>query len=207
MLLNAVRATGALAGVLLVACDPPPCATPFIGDRKLPVEAVLIALAAGDTFSDIAPGATIALEPPPQGGYVTYVGARVRNLNSCKVAFEGRLREPSTSVELGFDRREANLLLDANGYGVPESPARASMPNVNPCPDYGPNDIHDRTLTLEVKITDPEGRSTLASTPVVPRCQLSDPGYQYNCTCTCSANYFLGKCNFGDGGNDLGGVD
>ena len=207
MLLSAPRIAALLAAAQWAACAPK--CTVFIGDRNLPVEAVLIASTPTDALSDILAGATVQLEPPPQGGYVTYAGARVKNVaaGSCDVTFAGSLREPSTGTEVGFDRRQSKLVVDANGFGVPEAPAHQNVPNINPCPDYGPTDAHDRTLTLEMNITDAEGRTGFISTPVVPRCQLSDPGVEYNCNCTCSANYFLGKCNFGDGGNDLAGTD
>ncbi len=200
-----------LIGVLCVLIAPgckasdPQCG-PFIGDPSRPAEARLVALSQGQVV-DVTDGSALSLEYPPQGGYVVYVGARVRNVSSCNADFQGQLLEPLNGNVLGFDRRQANLVLGADGWGRAPAPETSNFPNVNLCPDNSPNDVQARTLTLEMKITDRDGRTVTVSAPVVPRCQFADPGMQFNCVCTCSASYFPGKCGFGDGGNSDGSTE
>ncbi len=176
------------------------CPTGFVGDPKLAAEAVVIWTdGINDTFADLTDGQALPLEPPPQGGYVIYVAARVRNMDGCALQFRGRLRDADTHDEVGYDARSSNLVVRADGYGYPEA-NNSDVSNVNGCPQVSPKDVQGKTYDLEMTVVDQDGRTVVVVKPVVPTCSLADPIIQNHCVCTCSANYFPGKCGFGDGG-------
>lgn len=147
------------------------------------------------TLTEVQPGQPIPLEPPPQGGYVLYVAARVRNLLGC-VEFRGRLVDPATGKELGFDARSATLERHADGWGWPNASSLSNVSNVNGCPAYD-RGIHGQRLDLEVTVVDRQRRQVTVRHPVVPTCMHAGPTLQRDCICTCEKGYYLGKCNFG----------
>src|SRR5437868_15357474 len=108
-----------VVALLCAGCPSPPrCAAGFIGDPKLPPELqMLITDGASQMFSLVMMGQPANVQPPPQGGYVLYVGAQARNLDACGVSVQGQLRDPATNDQLGFDARTANLILGADGWG------------------------------------------------------------------------------------------
>jgi hypothetical protein len=192
--------------VLLAACGPPgpSCPAGFVGDPALPPEGALIYTNGRDgVIIEHRDGSPIPLEPPPQGGYVMYIAARVRNMNGCGIEFRGRLLNPDNGVEIGFDARSANLVVGADGWGRPDPQNNANLSNVNGCPDYTPRDVHALPHTLELTVVDRDRRTLTLRHTIVPTCMLSDPYWQNDCVCTCQANYFLGKCNAAfDAGTD-----
>jgi hypothetical protein len=196
-----------LTVLFLAGCpDPPRCPAGFIGDPKLPPEGIMVYTNGYDrVLHDVMPGDAIPLEPPPQGGYVMYVAARVKNMDACGIEFRGRLRDPATGNEVGFDARSATLQKGADGYGRPDPGNNANLSNVNGCPDYTAKDVHLETYDIEVTVVDRQGRRLDLKHPVVPTCMISHPDIQKDCECTCKANYFLGKCRLViDGGTDDG---
>src|SRR5262245_50382520 len=94
----------------VVACsdskDPPKpitCAAGFVGDPAQPPQIAMVYTdGISQQLSDVAAGERIPLEPPPQGGYVMYLGARVLNLDAC-VELSGKLKDPDTGNQAGFD--------------------------------------------------------------------------------------------------------
>jgi hypothetical protein len=154
-------------------------------------------------LAEVTANQPIPLEPPPQGGYVMYLAAKVRNMQAC-VEFQGRLRDRATRNEVGFDARGSTLVINADGWGYPNPSNNANVSNVNGCPDYSAKDVHGESYDLEMTVVDREGRSVLVTQPIVPTCMLADPATQKDCVCTCAANYMLGKCNFApDGGTGI----
>ena len=83
------------------------------------------------TLTDVHDGDLVPLARPPQGGQVSYVAARVRNINRCAVQLQGRFRDPTTMVELGFDGRNVDLIVGADGWGRPDV-TRAGEPGERP---------------------------------------------------------------------------
>jgi hypothetical protein len=152
-------------------------------------------------LNEVQPGQVIPLEPPPQGGYVLYVGARVINIGAC-VEFRGRVRDPGPSkTEVGYDARGTTLVQHADGWGWPDPSDNSNVSNPNPCPDYGTADITGGNWELQMVVADRfSARTVEVVQPIVPKCMLSDAATQADCVCTCSANYFLGKCGMLDGG-------
>jgi len=178
-------------------CPKPRCEAGFIGDPALEPEGVLLYTNGADKqLHELAPNGTLPLMPPPQGGYVVYVAAKVKNLDACGIEFAGRFRDPTTGNEQGFDARSTTLLRKDDGYGWPNIDDNSNFSNVNPCPDYGPRDVHGQRWKFELTATDRGGRRLRLTADTLLTCQHMDPTLQADCICTCSANYFLGKCNF-----------
>jgi hypothetical protein len=182
----------------------PKCKAGFVGDPAQPPQAIMVVTdGVSQMISDVQPNQKVPLEPPPQGGYVMYLAARILNMDAC-VEFAGNLKDPDTNMQVGFDARGSTVIVGADGYGHPDPSSNANLANVNGCPDYGTIDVQGKTLTLEMTVTDKDGRKAVVSQPIVPSCMLSDPATQADCICQCSANYTLGKCN---PANDGGGTD
>ena len=166
---------------------PPPCDDTFIGDPSLPPEAILIVTdGLSGAASDVIAGGTVPLVRPPQGGQVTYAAARVRNMNRCAVQFRGRFRDPTTMAELGFDGRNADLVVGADGWGRPDVTHLSNLANIPLCPDNDPvRDNQGTPALLEIQIADQKGHSVTASLMVVPTCTSTDPAMQALCKCEC----------------------
>lgn len=151
-------------------------------------------------LAPVAPGGQVLIKPPPQGGYVLYVGAQVRNVDACNIELRGRMSDPKTGEQIGFDARTTDLIPSGDGWGRPDPSNNANVANVNACPHYKDLDLHGHPYTLEMTATDAGGRRATVSQTVTPTCQFTDAREQRDCECTCGANYMLGKCDFRDGG-------
>jgi hypothetical protein len=191
--------------VAVAGCSGPPrkitCAAGFIGDPTRPPQAVMVYTdGLSQQLVEVQPNQAIPLEPPPQGGYVMYVGARILNMDAC-VELRGNLKDADTGNQVGFDGRSSTVARRDDGWGWPDATSNSNLANVNGCPDYLPKDVQGRTYALEMRVVDKDGRTAEVTRPIAPTCMLSDPATQANCICTCSANYFLGKCSaLADGG-------
>jgi hypothetical protein len=182
----------------------PTCDDTFIGDPSLPVEAVLVYTdGVSSTLVDVTAGAAVPLARPPQGGFVSYVGARVRNINRCSVQFRARYRDPATNVELGFDGRNADLVVGADGWGRPDATQLSDLANLPLCPDNDPvRDNQGQPALLEVMVSDQHNHSATVSQMVVPTCAASDPIVQALCLCDCNHAPPAGRmCMLPDGGS------
>ena len=166
----------------------PTCDDTFIGDPSLPVEAVLVYTdGVSGMLADVTAGDEVPLARPPQGGQVSYVGARVRNINRCSVQFRARYRDPGTKVELGFDGRNADLVVDADGWGRPDVTQLSDLANVPLCPDNDPvRDNQGSRRCSKSWSSDQHGHSATVSAMVVPTCTASDATMQALCDCECN---------------------
>jgi hypothetical protein len=143
---------------------------------------------------------SIALEQPPQGGWVFYVEPHARNMDVCGLALTTSLTDTCTHTIVVLETRPVSLEDDGTGWGVPRNIAGDGL--VAACPQAMPTrDLDGQPYVLDVVATDRDGRTAKASIEIVPNC--SDPF----CTCQCSRSYRLGdSCTPGDAGVD-GGVD
>jgi hypothetical protein len=193
---------------LLAGCpDPvkPRCPAGFVGDSSKPVEVeMLVTDGTSMMLSPVADGADIPMERPPQGGYVMYIGARAKNVDACGIEVAGRLIDPDTNMQLGFDARNTDMVKTADGWATVDPKDNSNESNVNACPDYFPKDRVNTEYILEMKVTDREKRTATVSHRVRLVCDpLLDPILAATCQCECSANYMLGQCVFGlDAGTD-----
>jgi hypothetical protein len=182
--------------------DAATCDDSFIGDPTLPPEAVLVITdGLSSTLTDVLDGDLVPLVRPPQGGQVTYAGARVRNINRCSVQLRGRFRDPATNVELGFDGRNTDLVVGADGWGRPDGSQLANLANVPLCPDNDPvRDNAGVPAILEMAVADQHGHSVTVSQMVTPTCTVSDPAMRALCNCECSHLPASGRVCGLDGG-------
>ncbi len=167
---------------------PPVCDDTFIGDPTLPPEAILVVTdGVSGTLVDVNAGDAVPLVRPPQGGQVTYAAARVRNINRCSVQFRGRFRDPTTMVELGFDGRNADLVVGADGWGRPDVTHLSNLANIPLCPDNDPvRDNQGTPALLEMAIADQHGHSVTQTLQVIPTCTAADPAMLALCVCECN---------------------
>jgi hypothetical protein len=176
------------------------CAPGFVGEASQAPDAhIVISDGESGGLVKLNDGDRVPLIEPPQGGYVIYVGVEARNLDPCGVEVVGSLRDRATGDVLGYDGRTVALQTDADGWARPKPGDLASVANVNPCPSYGASDVVGNRYDLEVKLVDRAQRTVTTTVQVVPSCMQGDAGQQSHCVCTCSAGYFLGKCNFNGG--------
>ena len=191
------------------APPPPECRSRFAGDPEKPLEALLAVAEptdGGARLVEVKDGDRVVLQPPPQGGFVLYAGARVRNLDPCGATIGGLLRDPkSGAVRSNTDRRSTDFELEGGSpYLVPRALATFStVANVPACPDDLGQGVAEQMLRLEVKVADRGGRETTVSRLVVPICPGGPCGDE--CRCICGPGYFPGKC-VPDGGGGAGGL-
>lgn len=153
------------------------------------------------TLTDVHDGDLVPLSRPPQGGQVSYVAARVRNINRCAVQLQGRFRDPTTMVELGFDGRNVDLIAGADGWGRPDVTELANLANVPLCPDNDP--VRDNVgvpALLEMRVADQHGHSVTVSQTVTPTCTVADPAMRALCNCECAHVPPSGRMCSPDGG-------
>jgi hypothetical protein len=186
-----------LAALGLAACSGAgDCPLPFAGDPSQPVEADVFAVdtTAGQRFLAVHDGDAIPLLPPPQGGFVLFVGAKLRNVDACQVSQTAELRDPATGAALpGVDHRLGDLELQPDGWYWP-TPARVLQvtPNIDACPNFLPRGVASQPALLDLHVVDRGGRSATLTRSVVPTCP--DGELKAFCECACGPDYRPGLC-------------
>lgn len=200
-----------LSLLLLAACPtkPPPkptgCTTPFQGDATQPIQIQLLTINSEGVAGPLGDCGELELVEPPQGGRVVYVGLRATNLDPCSTNIEAALLAPDGSIAggAGLDIRTVTLEAVAGQPGwVQTSPAGdltgsgfAAFSNVSVCANTTGIDIQDVPSTLQVILTNREGRKGTKTAKVVARCHDNpDPVKEADCYCLCSANYSQARC-------------
>jgi hypothetical protein len=173
--------------VLLASC-PEPCTV--WGDLSKPPSLTATQRMPDGGAEDL--GAVLVLQPPPQGGHVAYVGARVQNFEGCRIELTATLYPPDSGLIAAYESRRVDLTV--NGGSDPSDPAHFA--NVPVCPNYGDRDYVGLPWRLVVEAKDRSGKSLQAEYTVVPTCDAGGP----QCECECRAGYELGKCGAKDGG-------
>lgn len=180
---------------------PEGCPAGFIGDPSKEIEIELRALRADGTDVPIADGDELAIVTPPQGGRVSFVGVRARNLDGCGVQVTGALRDLG-SAQIRVDGRTVNLRKEPDGWGTTgqgtmtdfsSSAAIGDYSNVPVCPNqWADVDVFDHTFELEVLVQDSRKKKATKVIKVTPRC--SEPGAKETaCRCLCKQGYVLGQ--------------
>lgn len=202
------RGLGFIIVAALGGCAGGECRAPFAGDPAQPVEvvpALTVAVDGGAALVEIKDGDKVGLQPPPQGGFVLYVGARLRHLDPCGVFIGALLRDPVTdAVRSNLDRRNGDLVAEpGSGWFVPKALASfSSVANLPACPDDLGAGIVGQTLKLELTITERGGRRSVATRTVVPTC--GGGPCEAECRCQCGRGYVPGKCAQDGGAGDAG---
>jgi hypothetical protein len=148
------------------------------------------------TQTELGDGAPLDLVRPPQGGFVVFVGAEVRNVGESTVLLSSRLIDGAGNV-INEDARTIGLKAQSGDVYVPDLRSYTNVANIAVCPTSPTStvDRFDQPATLEVTVTEPSskrmGQVSLAVTPV---CRQTDPTELALCKCQCAAAYMLGKC-------------
>jgi hypothetical protein len=189
------RVSAALAAALLAGCRP--CPNGPWGDEKGAPEVELVARTLEGTAELIeADGHLVDLTFPVQGGHVLFLGARVKNLFACKAEISARVMDPSNGHLAAEEIRQVGFSVAAgDGYGMSDVSDTAEVANVPACPNYLDRDLVDQPWTLELKVTDADGRSASQTRSIVPVCRQSDPYARAVCRCECKGMYSFGKCS------------
>jgi hypothetical protein len=149
------------------------------------------------TLTDLNDGDLISLIRPPQGGFVLFLGARVRGLHDASVELRGRLLDPATGALLTEEGRTVDLLPSAGDPSlfVPDLRSYTNVSNVPVCPSSLPGDHYGHEVTVEVVVTEKiSGRAGGAQRRATPSCRQTDPTQLQLCQCECAAGFMLGKC-------------
>ena len=148
-------------------------------------------------LADLADGDTLDLIFPPQGGFVIFLGARVRKLNDPTVELRGRLLDPITGALIAEEGRVVDMQKSASDPTLWEPDLRSytNVSNVPVCPLSYPGDHFDQPVTVEVRVTESvSGRAGVGRRRVTPSCRQSDAAKLQLCRCECAAGFQLGKC-------------
>jgi len=172
------------------------CAFAFVGDPAAPIELVPGVSEKGE-FLELHDGDALPLVTPPQGGHVSFVGARARNVDPCRVRITATIRSTRTMRIIAEESRDISMIPLPSGWAQPNLADISSVANVPLCPDYHDESIVDTDYTLEVRLVDTRGASLRGSVirTIVPRCLEEDPYLNALCRCECRANYTLGSCS------------
>lgn len=193
------------AATSVAACSPgaeqgsgPALACPtgarFVGDRGAAL-AVVPGLGENGAFRALGAGDALPLVTPPQGGHVSFVAARLKNLDPCGVKLLARVRNLATGAVAAEDERTIDFAeTDAEGFAVAPLDDIANYANVPMCPDYTARAIVDEPHSLEVRARDASGREASITIAVVPRCGQADDFERALCRCECAPDYVLGRC-------------
>lgn len=177
----------ALAGCSGKAMSDPIVVTPAEYDAKAMAEIPL------------ADGAPIDLVRPPQGGFVVFVGAQVKNLDEKTVELDGQLRDAAGAL-VSEDKRTVTMVVDPSDPTISEPDLRSytGVANIAVCPSTASTDRYNMPMTLSLTVTEPgSGRRGLATIKVTPSCRQTDATELMQCQCECAAGYTLGKCGVG----------
>jgi hypothetical protein len=176
--------------VLLHGCGTKPVPTNPISVEATSYDPVAMSQTA------LADGGPLDLVRPPQGGFVVFVGAIVRNLGDTTVSLHGELRDPS-GMPIAEDSRTVSLQPSADdplAY-VPDLRSFTNVANVAVCPSTTTTDRFDMPFQIAVDVTEVSTKRTGSVVlNVVPTCRQTDPMQLALCKCECAANYSLGKC-------------
>lgn len=199
----------------LIDAGPSPCATGFLGDPSKEPEIELRALTADGTDVPLVDGNDLAIILPPQGGRVSFVGVRVRNMDGCAMKIIGAMRDPSSGL-VTLDGRTVNLTREPDGWGttgrganitnIDDSQAIADYSNIPLCPNsWSKQDVFDKPHEIEVVLTDRRQKVARKVVTITPRC--SQPGERETaCRCLCRNNYVLGDLCGEDAGVEAGAL-
>lgn len=170
-----VLAAGACGGSDGEPAPPTPtttgsCKLGDVGDSTQPIQIEVTALGVDQTTAPLGDGGDLPLVTPPQGGRVSFVGVRAKNLSPCAVTLRGTLTDPATGKSTS-DARALNLKPTADGYAASSDSNIGTFANVPVCPNqWASGDAYDAPYELTVELTDQRGRKASRKLTVTPRC-------------------------------------
>jgi hypothetical protein len=148
-------------------------------------------------LSRLSDGDPIDLTHPPQGGFVLFVGAEVRNLHDATVQLSGKLYDATGTHLLGQDKR--SVLFQPSkadpDVWVPDLRSYVNMSNIPVCPSADTDDRFNRAATIEITVVEnSSGRSGSGRRQVLPSCRQADAMMLQLCQCECAAGFSIAKC-------------
>ena len=184
-----------LAALAFAGC--PVCPQGQWGDTSSPPELELVARTLDGNAELISPDGGVAdLTFPVQGGHVLFLGARVKNVFSCRAELSARLIDPGTGDVAAEEKRQVAFdLAAAGGYGVSDVSDTAEVANVPACPNFLDRDIVDAAWTLELSVKDADGRGATIRRALVPVCRQTGAYEKAMCRCECRGKYSFGRCS------------
>ena len=165
------------------------------GSSMTAVGAIAVAPTEYDSASTtqrlLADGDDLQLVQPPQGGFVVFVGARVRGLADPTVQLASKLSDAQSGAEIANDGRVVQLKQDGDAY-VPDLRSYVNVSNITVCPANTSQNLYDRAATLEVTVTElKSGRAGTGHANVTLRCAAATASV---CMCQCAAGFMTGQC-------------
>jgi hypothetical protein len=194
---------------------PPSCTDPIFGDPTADpeIEAFFLDVNEADVF--ITDGATLDVVEPPQGGRVTFVGARVKNMSPCGMFITAEIKDPISGA-VRFDGRNPKMVDDGQGFLTIQSGEIGNYSNIPLCPNnWAESDVFsgEWDLTVTMRAGDREAKKTYKVGLQCTDKTLADnglnppPGVVLDaCLCSCSEGYILGDTCEGGGGAGGGGA-
>lgn len=170
----------------------------IIGDPDAAAEIALVMRTVEETTVDLIDGGEVPLILPPQGGKVTLIGVRAKNI-TCRALMNAGLFDECANTFIGRDARPIELEASAanDGFGMPVFPATLqNYANIPVCPTFASRrDGDDQPYRLELRLTESRRkgesapRTHVLSAVVTPVC--AEPGILEDCRCECDASFVL----------------
>lgn len=172
----------------------PPC---IIGDENGEAEIVLIYRTVDGEVADLVDNGEVPLILPPQGGKVTLVGVRAKNV-TCRLLLNGNLSNSLCGGNIiGLEGRPVDLEEREDGFGYPAAPdTLQNYVNIPVCPTFSSTrDGDGQPYALQVRATEVRrlgeetARTHVMNATVTPVC--AEPEIFDDCTCECDADLVL----------------
>lgn len=149
-----------------------------------------------DTIQFLFDGDELPVRLATQGGFASFVGARVDGLEPGAAEITAELVNPDTSKAFVTDTRMVELLKSPDGSGEvePDASSTSNFSHLLVCPNYEARPVHGLEWILNLRMNDPSAKNHegSASVRVIPTCM---PGFRYEqCVCECEPFYVFEKC-------------
>ncbi len=150
-------------------------------------------------FTLLQDGDEAHLQSAPQGGFVIFVGARIKNLDTSTVELEGKLTDPQTGL-IAADRYVESTMIpapDEPGASMSDYTSIREVVHLYLCPNYETIDVVGRIYELEIRAKEVGAQEStgVVTVKVKPTCSANDGGLGSQCTCQCQAGYTKEKCS------------
>lgn len=161
----------------------------FVGDRSLPVDLEVIVAELAPSGGSLRPvsavdGLRVPLIPQPTGAVALFVGARVKNVDTCAINVAGRLGDATENVS--FNRPIAMVKAQDGWAEAAHSADAQGYLMLFACPNHwSSRDVYENSYPLEVTVTDSTARTAKKTLSIVPFC--GDPDHQSQCLNDCKA--------------------
>ena len=170
----------------------------IIGDPNAEAEIALVLRTVDGEVVDLVDGGEVPLILPPQGGKVTLIGVRAKNV-TCRALMNAGLFDDCANTFIGRDARPIELEAspEDGGFGMPVFPdTLQNYANIPVCPTFASRrDGDDQPYRLELRLTEARRageaapRTHTLSATVTPVCAEAD--IEDECRCECDASFVL----------------